>query len=202
MNNKLAARKISPWGKIQYRRFYGEGIMSVGTAGHGGFFVDKSLRQTMPEYFQTKDGWYEEDCEWAIVAVCFPERFPEDVVESANKTLKTWYPYLYEMHYDVVLVKGESFKKDRDIFLKNHENDLLTVSATNSVEFPDYVEVAAKIGGVTQSSDPRYSKEYKYFLVSRNEYENRDKSHGYFKIDPNRHLERTKHDFYKEYSRN
>jgi hypothetical protein len=40
--------------------------------------------------------WYEEDCDWAIVALAFPQHFPDDANPVALKTIKRYKPELYE----------------------------------------------------------------------------------------------------------
>jgi hypothetical protein len=65
-------------------------------------------------------GWYEEDCDWAIVATVFPEAFKgrdvgtttKDPLEAARSTLRNWHPDSYERFYSVTLQPGESFKRD------------------------------------------------------------------------------------------
>lgn len=40
-------------------------------------------------------GWYEEDCDWAIVALAFPQFFPADAIPAALATIKNMKPHLY-----------------------------------------------------------------------------------------------------------
>jgi hypothetical protein len=61
----------TPWGPSQECRSYGAGLIFVSTASHGGFYVFPELLAQMPEYFHRNDGWYEEDCEWAMVVISF-----------------------------------------------------------------------------------------------------------------------------------
>ena len=53
----------SPWGTVQYVYPYAEGVISVGTAGHGGIWLSDERLAQMPANEQSTDGWYEEDCE-------------------------------------------------------------------------------------------------------------------------------------------
>ena len=50
----------------------------------------------MPEYMRNTDGWYEEDEQWAKVAVVFPDAFLSGTVVDAYGTLKNWHPDAYE----------------------------------------------------------------------------------------------------------
>lgn len=81
----------TPWGKAQEKIPYAPGVTFYGTPSHGGFKVSKSAMALMPPHLRTADGWYEEDCEWSMVALAFPHLFkPEDVV-SAQKTYDHWF---------------------------------------------------------------------------------------------------------------
>jgi len=65
----------------------GTGIYFVSTPSHGGYFVPPALNSRVPAHWrditfnrgQGNAGWYEEDADWALVALCFPECFiPEE----------------------------------------------------------------------------------------------------------------------------
>jgi len=88
--------------------------MWYSTAGHGGFHVSPTLNSKMPEALRIEDGWYEEDCDWALVAVAFPDLFAK---ENANaiSTMKNWHPNRYEKHFGVTLRPDESYIRRRDL---------------------------------------------------------------------------------------
>ena len=65
--------KSSPWGRIQNAYTVADGIFLVSTAGHGGAKLDRKRNAQVPKPWRSKGGWYEEDCDWAIVALTFPE---------------------------------------------------------------------------------------------------------------------------------
>ena len=87
----------SPWGQVQHSKEYPQGIAFVETASHGGFYVPaetvakmpEALRAFVPFAHNTSDPlnecarWYEEDCDWAIVVLAFPELFQLGTVASA-----------------------------------------------------------------------------------------------------------------------
>jgi hypothetical protein len=88
----------TPWGKSDYIKKYTRGIAFLATPGHGGFRVSKKLALkkipaemirvasiNMGNYF-----WFEEDCAWSVVAISFPEVFP-DLIETAKKSFDRWY---------------------------------------------------------------------------------------------------------------
>ncbi len=78
-----------------------EGIFQHETAAHGGILVDPEQNAKIPEYMRLANtdfqdglkgaGWYEEDEEWAKVAVVFPEVFGERVV-TAKWLMQEWFP--------------------------------------------------------------------------------------------------------------
>ena len=86
----------SPWGAIQEQRPITDDIISVSTASHGGLYVSFEFLEQMPEFMRSTPysggNWFEEDCDWSLVAVCFPEHFKPDVVKMAEKTLQYTYP--------------------------------------------------------------------------------------------------------------
>lgn len=80
----------TPWGASDYAKPYGEGITLYGTPSHGGFKVSDELLATMkPEVVACVDkgGWFEEDCDWAFVALSFPDRFAADEIANAHRCL-------------------------------------------------------------------------------------------------------------------
>jgi hypothetical protein len=49
----------------------------------------------MPECVRRNGGWYEEDQEWALVALVFPSMFPEREQLVACTTVRDYYPDEY-----------------------------------------------------------------------------------------------------------
>ena len=73
---------ITPWGMAQTKTVYGPGVVEYTTASHGGFRVSGSALDRIPQDEQetawlagTNPGWFEEDCDWRIVARNLPELF-------------------------------------------------------------------------------------------------------------------------------
>lgn len=82
----------TPWGAIHHSRMIQPGVWSFSTAGHGGMYVAPSLREHMPEQFRAfapwaGEGWYEEDCDWAIVCLSFPNAFDGRSLHNALEML-------------------------------------------------------------------------------------------------------------------
>ena len=119
--------KYSPWGRIQSSKTIAEGIEFVSTASHGGVKLDRKNNAKMPVVFRRKNGWYEEDCEAALVIITFPEHFKQEVVDAAHKSAKNWYPDEYEKHFGVVIPLAESSTKSSRAFdAENHDKFVVT----------------------------------------------------------------------------
>jgi hypothetical protein len=91
--------KYSPWGYIQDVEKIADGIWSVSTAGHGGIKLDRKHNAAMPDYMRSPGGWYEEDCQWALVALVFPAAFVAKMhkdgtsdYDHALQAAEHWYP--------------------------------------------------------------------------------------------------------------
>ena len=88
----------SPWGRIDDCERVADGLYSVSTPSHGGYWVSRERVALMdPQYRDRKtfvggDGiggkWYEEDCDWAMVCICFPHLFPADALAAAEVTAR------------------------------------------------------------------------------------------------------------------
>jgi len=72
----------TPWGAADRVETLCNGIVSVSTPSHGGFFVPPRLNRAIPARWRAasfkrlgETGWYEEDCDWAMVALTFPKPF-------------------------------------------------------------------------------------------------------------------------------
>jgi len=84
----------TPWGNSDYVKEIGRGILRVDTPSHGGYFVPERVRGLMPApalITFAGPGWYEEDSDWCLVALSFPELFPPDALEMARRTAANWH---------------------------------------------------------------------------------------------------------------
>jgi hypothetical protein len=90
----------SPWGSVQTQKTLAEGIVSVTTASHGGILLsDKRVAEFRKKFPKAQlwagEGAFEEDCDWSLVALCWPELFTPEHVEIAQRTAKTYHPEIY-----------------------------------------------------------------------------------------------------------
>lgn len=180
----------TPWGQsqvIEKASKVADDILFVSTAGHGGFFVPPERNAKIPEYMRERSGWYEEDEDWSVVVVSFPELFPDENVAQAKNTLRNWKPGAYEAFYGQEIQPGESYVKDQAIFLHENRNEYIAIAAYGdgheNVPKGTVVVFAGK-GGRTPPQW-RVPKDTAHFLVSEKEYDAR--SHFGFVIDPKRH---------------
>ncbi len=89
----------TPWGKLQSFEVLAPGIVSCSTSSHGGYFVDSKVNACIPTLIKAAshcgngfDGWYEEDCDWALVVVCVRKNFDQRKYREAVETLKRFHP--------------------------------------------------------------------------------------------------------------
>jgi len=83
----------TPWGRSEGSKKIGEGIIFYCTPSHGGFKVEDQLNQYVPVQWRLGgrfDGWYEEDCGWAPLALTFPEYFTEKQCLDAQQMITLW----------------------------------------------------------------------------------------------------------------
>lgn len=80
----------SPWGPIQTVTPLGPEAAVVTTASHGGLRVSLAALRRMPESIRqtaySGDGWFEEDCDWALPYLALGlDAFEPDPGEAARQ---------------------------------------------------------------------------------------------------------------------
>lgn len=100
---RTAARFVSsatPWGTAQTAEEIAPGIILYTTASHGGYFLNKNANAKISSVLKNSTlgrqglkGWYEEDCDSAIVVYTFPELFDEVQYQHAIETLEQYHLY-------------------------------------------------------------------------------------------------------------
>ena len=172
----------TPWGGSQMAVIYAEGVIAHSTAGHGGFHLSADRNSKVHSLLRKVTPWYEEDCEWAIVALSFPELFTGYERSTAEKTIRNTWPDAWGAIHRCKLAEGESWFKDRRAFDQGHAADHIVISAIFSNQHPGMTEVVAVIGG-----NRRAGNDERRFLIPSDEYARR--SRFGFVIDHNRHAE-------------
>lgn len=172
----------TPWGGSQMAVVYAEGVVAHMTSSHGGFHLSADRNARVHPLLQKDTPWYEEDCEWAIVAISFPDLFTAYELSMAEKTIRNAWPDAWEKIHGRSLAEGESWAKDRRAFDRRHAADYIVMSAILSDGRPGMTEVVAKVGaGHIRGGEERR------FLVASDEYAGRG-PFG-FVIDLTRHAE-------------
>jgi hypothetical protein len=196
----------TPWGRADNPIEGARGIALVSTPGHGGFRLSDERQAALPEPFRSfvpfaGPGWYEEDCDWCIVVLAFPEEFADPqawgfgqdagkFLSSAERTLRDWFPDLWEEWTGRKLGPGESHKRIEEEWHTEHAEDWIGVSARGdwADDVPKgFVRVTAILGG--HNGDDERGRPERRFLVPTEEYARRDR--WGFVIDLERHTELT-----------
>jgi len=171
----------TPWGPSQGATVYAEGVTAHSTAGHGGFHLSAERNHKVHAMLRARDGFYEEDECWAIVAFTFPQLFTGFERRCAERTMKDSYPDAWETITGLVLQQSESRKKDERVFFAKHADDWIVVSAIHSDHESGFTEVIAAKGGQRTEHTP-----VRRYLIPRDEYGISGGPFG-FVIDPERH---------------
>lgn len=137
----------TPWGRSDTAKRYAEGVFEYRTPGHGGFHLSDERNALVDEGVRSEDGWYEEDQDWSVVAMTFPELFTDREKGYANSTMRDAYPAAWERMTRVALKPGESRRRDQDVFRSEHAGRLMVISSTTSEENPGHVVATASIDG-------------------------------------------------------
>jgi len=171
--------KRSPWGKVELEHKIREGMTSVSTAGHGGIKLSATLNAKIPKIFRCKGGWYEEDCEWAIVALIFPEAFPGQEGQVLTIIKNNW-PESYTIWSGKPVTLDESYELRRQHFRAVTASKFVVRAAWGDWH-PNVP--SGMVGVLARKFEP---EEEAYFLIKVDEYGDADKPFG-FVIDPKRH---------------
>jgi len=180
----------TPWGMADQSKKIARGIVFYSTPGHGGFKITEKRFQEMPDAIKKAIPkhryylWFEKDDAFCLVMLSFPSFFQESDIDCAKKTLKNWYPDIYEAFFEEIIPEGESLEKDNRLFLERNKDNYVVISASCNDSAPELVRAIATKGG--QRDD---GVERKIFLVPVSEY--RERSRFGFVIDLNRHQEST-----------
>jgi len=93
----------SPWGPIQTVEPHGPDAAFVTTASHGGLRISLTALARLPEAIRetpySQNGWFEEDCDWALPYLALGlDAFERDaargaeVHQAATRTVQRWHP--------------------------------------------------------------------------------------------------------------
>lgn len=177
----------TPWGAAQTRKTLGDGVTQVTTAGHGGIHLIPDRNRQVHAVWRDAAGWYEEDDEWSVVAVTFPNLFTPEQVLEAHRLAKDYSPDQYENVFGVQLLPAESYQRREDLFYRQHAGRYITRAAFGAGQaHPGRIPVPAGMVGACARLG-RDGPDERWFLVPAAEYEQR-RVHA-FVIDEQRHTE-------------
>lgn len=169
----------TPWGPSQCATVYADGVVYHAAESHGGFLLSEDRNALVHQSVRSGDGWYEEDCAWAIVAITFPQLFTGSERRRAERTIKDIWPDAWEDIFGTILGPGESREKDRRSFEAEHADSWIVISAIRSCQHEGFVECLATPEGRRGPGTGECR-----FLVPSNEYAS---GRFGFVIDPDRH---------------
>ncbi len=187
----------TPWGQSQTETKIAEGLINYITASHGGIWLSRERIANFPKPLlpfidgnvdcKSGEGWFEEDCDWAFVAIAYPEYF-KDYLDSSSKTLLNYYPDAWEAFYRKKIEPGESYALDEKLFHEKHANDFIVTCAWGSwaEHVPQgMVGVLAIRGG--REKGVCQNAERAYWLVPQSEYDTNISKQFGFVINSNVH---------------
>ena len=87
--------RSTPWAHPDQVREVAPGIVEFATPSHGGYWLSPARLAALPPELGAFSpwagpGWYEEDCDWAIVTAAFPELCPDKAVFHAVCTIRDY----------------------------------------------------------------------------------------------------------------
>jgi hypothetical protein len=167
------APKNTPWGKPQTCDLLAEGIWSITTSSHGGIKLDRDRNAKVPEGARRPSGWYEEDCDWVIVALVYPDLYSEQSRKRAKDIAKNYLPAEYTAITGETLTAEDSVKLRREAFDRANFEKFVARAAWG---LPDkMVRVLARRASTGEEA---------YFVVPAADYGNKPG----FVIDETKHL--------------
>ena len=135
----------TPWGTSDHSEKVAPGIIFYGTPSHGGYHLSPKRNAKVAEPLRRKDGWYEEDCDYARVLLTFPELFAPERVAEAKRSVKSWAPDEYtEATGEPVAVEESFILRER---AKAHENDPIVTYTTAPADYDWFGTVTVEVAG-------------------------------------------------------
>jgi hypothetical protein len=168
----------TPWGKADYIENIAPGIQRVGTPSHGGYKLDRERNAQVNARWRREGGWYEEDCEWAIVFLTFESTFQETAstehvfrtdLENAHRAARGYYPDEYTAVTGTRVTLEQSHVLRRRKFEAENRDNYVAVSGWGDwhPKVPaGFVGVLARKGGVAVQGE-------RWFLIPKADYDNK-----------------------------
>jgi hypothetical protein len=170
----------TPWGTADGVTHVAPGIASVFTPGHGGVKLSPARNKEVDPVWRNSNGWYEEDCEWAITAITHREAYSAEHQKYAHESARRWFPDEYEKavgkdpaRYGVTdykpIAPGESSIRDEKVFFAANADKVQRIwSASYSKDHEGMTEVLVSD---VSSTGARGDNPARTILVPSKEYE-------------------------------
>lgn len=86
--------RYSPWGAPDNVEVIAPGVTRIDTPSHGGYHLSSDRLAALPKALRSLPtfagtGWYEEDCDWIIPVLAFPDLFQPRSCYCAVETAKS-----------------------------------------------------------------------------------------------------------------
>jgi len=93
----------SPWGAIEHATCISHGLWRINTESHGGYWVSAARMAELPAEVKTGFSGYrnywEEDCDWAPLAIMWPDDFCQGLAPNTTQEMIVAYArQLMERH--------------------------------------------------------------------------------------------------------
>ncbi len=193
----------TPWDTPDHGRIYASGIASVSTPSHGGFILTAEMNERIDERWRAPAGgyagqaddvldpewrirgnelpgfaFYEEDQQWAIVAVSFPELFTDREIGFANATLRNDYPDIWESVTGGTATAENSRGRRRSEFRSANAGRWLVTSAVKDRNDAKRVVVTAYKDGRDERGHTRGAG--RHYSIDSEEYSRRLRDSGVY----------------------
>jgi hypothetical protein len=160
----MKAGSRTPWGKADEVEVLAPGVQRVSTPSHGGIKLDKHRNGSVHEAFRKADGWYEEDLEWAVVALTFPDLFEPKERDLARGILINHYPDEYTAATGFEVTPAQSRTLRERAFKADSRDKFVAASAWGDW----HPNVPKNSVGVVAKNEAK--NEERYFLIPKTEY--------------------------------
>jgi hypothetical protein len=173
----------TPWGPADIVEDIAPGIDRAVTPGHGGYKLSEERNREVAAEWRDSSAWYEEDSEWAIVAITHREAFSDEDVAMAHKSSRAFRPEKYmrvvgknPAKYGITdyqtIGPGESPVLDVKHFFAANAKDVERVwSGVLSDEHPDMVEASVS---PVKKDGTRGAHKARRVLIPKDEYDGLD----------------------------
>jgi hypothetical protein len=183
--------RCTPWGALETREVIAPGIVGCSTSSHGGFWLSAERKAEMPPSLRSigtwaGGNWYEEDSDWAIVVLSFPQFFKAKEIEAAHSTVRNAHPEEYGKFRGSPVLPEESHTSRKRLFDSKHANDYQVVAAWGDWKL-GVPQGFVGCGAIRGGRDGKTPEDVKWFLVPAAEYQARGEFS--FVIDLHRHQE-------------